>query len=160
MQVTSLLLESHSTKGLGDGVDRLAQAHVGGGGLFRERLLVGNVDGDADEMRARLARVLDEFGSGAQPDPLAGGVLDPKLVIDGFRLRGEHHRRDMREIAVAGMQHGVEFVDRKTATLRFAPKYFMHRVGPIRFDPALCPSPKGRSGRSTAPSPAGGEFGR
>ena len=63
-------------------------------------LLFGDVDRDADEMRAGARVILDELGAGAQPDPFARGVADAEFVIHrlllGARAPSWRSRRDCR----------------------------------------------------------------
>ena len=56
--MTSWLSASQRTKASDTDLDRVAQAHVGGGGALGERFLFGDVDGDADEMGRRSGRSL------------------------------------------------------------------------------------------------------
>ena len=91
-------------EGLGDGLDRVAEADVGGLGALDQTHLLGDVDGDADEVR--LAGVaVDQLGAGAEPDPAAVGVAHAEHAVDrGFALvverLGERH-----EVAVVGVDH-------------------------------------------------------
>src|SRR5262249_22606405 len=68
-------------EGLRDGLDRVAQPQVGFHGLFREALLFGDVDGDADQVQAAVGR-LAQLAADPQPDPVAAGVLHAKALVD------------------------------------------------------------------------------
>ena len=73
-------------EGFGDGFERIAQAHVGGCRAFGEDFLLGRVDSDADEMSRGVWCLTDEFGAGAQPNPMAFRVAHAECVVDGLRL--------------------------------------------------------------------------
>ena len=69
-------------EGFRDGLDGVAQPHVGGHRLLDQVLLLGDVDGDADQMQAGLARLAHQFAAGAQPDPVAVGVAHAEGMVD------------------------------------------------------------------------------
>ena len=70
-------------EGLRDGLDGVAQAHIGGGGLLDQGLLLGDVDRDADQMQAGLAGLAHQLAARAQPDPFAAGMAHAEVVVDG-----------------------------------------------------------------------------
>ena len=72
---------------LGDGLDGVAQPHVGGHRLLHQALLFGNVDRDADQMQARLAGLPHQLAARAQPDPMAVRVAHAEGVVDGSGRR-------------------------------------------------------------------------
>jgi hypothetical protein len=94
-------------EGLRNRLDGIAQAHVGGFGLLGEQLLVGDVDGDADEMRAFVRSMLHELGARPQPDIFATAVADAEGVVNAIGLGGCQHFRHGREVAVLRMDEGV-----------------------------------------------------
>ena len=111
---SSWKFELHSTsrfsrvpqhEGFRDGLDRVAQAHVGLDGALDEILLLGDVDGDADEMRPGSPGWLRELAARPQPHPMAVGVAHAEIVIDrrcvwrrqaGRQARRDRCRRDGR----------------------------------------------------------------
>ena len=64
------------------GLDGVAKPQVGRRGAFDQALLLGNVDGDADEMQARFAVLARQFATDPQPQPPAVGVPHAEGVID------------------------------------------------------------------------------
>ena len=77
-------------EGFRNGLDGVAQTHVGGHRLFDQDLLLGDVDGDADQMLSGFALLAHQLTTSAQPDPVAVGVAHAEGVIDGGR---SWHRR-------------------------------------------------------------------
>ena len=90
-------------EGFRDGLDGVAQAHVGGGGLLDQRLLLGDVDGDADQVQARLAGLAHQLAARAQPDPVAVGVAHAEVVVDGVGLGVGELGGELVELDVVGM---------------------------------------------------------
>ncbi len=70
-------------EGFRNGLDGVAQAHVGSDGLFNQALLLGDVDGDTDQMQTRFALLADQFAACTQPDPMAIGMAHAEGVVDG-----------------------------------------------------------------------------
>ena len=77
-------------EGLRNGLDGIAQPHVRRRGLFRHRLLLGDVDGDAEQMEpglVGLARDLGGYARAAAPQwpaawrSLRKGAVDPDWVL-------------------------------------------------------------------------------
>ncbi len=73
-------------EGFRNGLDGVAQAQVGGDGLFHQVFLLGNIDRDADQMQTRLARLAHQLAARAQPHPVAVGVAHAEGVIDDGHL--------------------------------------------------------------------------
>ena len=69
-------------EGFGDGLDGVTQAQIGLDRALDQCLLLGDVDGDPDQMRSAVAGLLDQLAAGAQPYPVAVGVAHPEGVVD------------------------------------------------------------------------------
>ena len=108
-------------EGLGHGFERVAQAHIGSRGPLGEDFLLRRIDGDADEMGRRVGRFVDEFGAGAQPDPMTFRVAHAERVVDGLGVRGGEHFRDLTEIAVMRVDEGIDFAKGEKARSAFMP---------------------------------------
>ena len=93
-------------EGFRDGLDGVAQPQIGGGGALDQVLLLGDVDGDADQMQAGFAVLARQFAAHAQPQPAAVGVPHAEGVIDRLQLgvgqlRGQLRRDRCRPDAPA-----------------------------------------------------------
>ncbi len=72
-----------------DCFDGIAQPQVRRDGALDQMLLFGDIDGDADQMRPGIPRLMGQFAARAQPHPMAVGMAHAERVIDGagFRFR-------------------------------------------------------------------------
>ena len=98
-------------EGFRDGLDRIAQPQVGLHGLLGEALLLGDVDGDADQVQAAVGRGLAEFAAHAQPDPVAAGVLHAEALVDVVDLAGDHLVGDREQVDVVGFHQRVDLAE-------------------------------------------------
>ncbi len=104
-------------EGFRDGLDGVAQAHVGGDRLLDQVLLLGDVDRDADQMQARLARLAHQLAARAQPHPVAVGVAHAEGVIDGGRLGIGEFGRELVEPQVVRMDQRADVAERQQVVL-------------------------------------------
>ena len=74
-------------KGLGDGLDGIAQPQIRLDRSLDQCLLLGDVDGNPDQMWTSVARLLHQLAAGAQPHPVAVGVAHAEGVVDQRRGR-------------------------------------------------------------------------
>ena len=121
-------------EGFRDGLDRVAQPQVGLHGLLGEALLLGDVDGDADQVQAAVGRGLAEFAAHAQPDPVAAGVLHAEALVDVVDLAGDHLVGDREQVDVVGFHQRVDFAEGEEVVAGFEPEHGEHRLRPE--DPA------------------------
>ena len=117
-------------EGFRDGLDGVAQAHVGGGGPLDQRLLLGDVDRDADQMHAGLAGLLHQLAARAQPDPFAAGVVHAELVVDGAGLGVGELGRDLVELDVVGMHQLADLAEGHQVVAGLQAEDREHRVRP------------------------------
>ena len=68
-------------EGFVDVLDRRAQAQVGGFRAQCQMALLGDVDGDADELDLRRVAIHD-LRAGAHPDPMAVGMAHAEDLVD------------------------------------------------------------------------------
>ena len=120
VQLLEIRIAQHQTivgiphhEGFRDGLDGVAQPHVGGHGLLHQVLLLGDVDGDADHMQARLVRLAHQLAARAQPDPVAVGVTHAEGAIDGGRRRFGEFGREIVEMHVVRMGEGADVAERQ-----------------------------------------------
>ena len=103
---------------------------IGRGGALDQRLLLGDVDRDADQVHARIAGLLHQLAAGAQPDPFAAGVQHAELVVDRPGLGVGELRRDLVEPDVVGMHQAAHFAERHQVVARRDAQDREHRMRP------------------------------
>jgi len=134
-------------EGFGNGLDRVAQAQVGGGAALGEADMFGDVHGDADEMGRALAALMNHLGAGAQPDPFAVGVAHPEGLVDrSHALRGQL-LGDLAEIAVVGVHEFAEVAEREEFARPGHGEHVVHGIRPIDAAGGEVPVPQSRSAR-------------
>ena len=134
-------------EGLRDGLDRVAQAQIGLDGLLDQRLLLGDVDGDADQVRRGLARLLHQLAARAQPHPVAVGVAHAEGVVDRRGLGFGELCGKLIEMQVLRMDQRIDLAEAQQLVLRLEPQDREHRMRPEDAAARRAPSPTGRSGR-------------
>ena len=117
-------------EGLGDGLDGVAQAKVGLDGLFGEALLLGDVDGNADQVQAAVARALAQFAAHAQPDPVAAGVLHAEGLVDMVDFAGDEPVGDGEQIDVVALHQRVDLAEGEEVAAGLEPEHGEHRMRP------------------------------
>ena len=138
MQLLEIRIAQHQAvigipqhEGLRDGLDGVAQAHVGGHRLFDQVLLLGDVDRDADQMQARLARLVHQLATGAQPHPVAVGVAHAESVIDGGGVGFGEFGGEIVEQQVVGVGQRAHVVERQQVVFGLQPENVEHRLRPV-----------------------------
>ena len=77
-----------------------------------QRLLLGDVDRDADQVRPGVAGLLHQLAARAQPDPVAVGVAHAEGVVDrACVLASASCARELVEIDVVGMDERVDLAE-------------------------------------------------
>ena len=134
-------------EGFRDGLDRVAQPQIRFHGPLGETLLLGDVDGDADQVHAAAAGGLTELAAHAQPDPVAVGVLHAEALVDVVDLAGDQLVGNVEQVDVVGFHQRVDFAEGEEVVAGIQPEQGEHRLRPE--DPAArqIPVPQGRSGR-------------
>ena len=117
-------------EGFRNGLDSVAQTHVGGGRLFHQVLLLGDVDGDADQMRAGLARLAHQLAARTQPHPMAVRMAHAEGLVDGGgagigKLGGELVKLD-----VVGMHQRADVAEGQQVVLGLESDDVEHRLRP------------------------------
>ena len=134
-------------EGFRDGLDGVAQADVGGGGLLDQRLLLGDVDRDADQVQAGLAGLLHQLAARAQPDPFAAGVMHAEFVVDGAGLGVGKLGGELVELDVVGMHQLADFAEGHQVVARSTGRGSRTSNATRRCGRGRGPSPTARSGR-------------
>ena len=137
MQLLKIRIAQHQAivgipqyEGFRDGLDGVAQPHVGGDSFLDQVLLLGDVDGDADQMQARLAGLAHQLAARAQPYPVAVGVAHAEGVIDCGRSRIGEFGRELVEPHVVRMHQRIDIAERQQIVLGLEPEDFEHRLRP------------------------------
>ena len=98
-------------EGFGYGLDGVAQPQICRRGLFDQALLLGNVDGDADEMQAGFAFLARQFAARPQPQPSAVGVTHAESVVDRLQLAVRQLPGQLVEVDVAVVHQRVQLAE-------------------------------------------------
>ena len=98
-------------EGFGDGLDGVAQPQVRLDRALDQGLLLGDVDRDADQVRARLAGLLHQLAARAQPHPVAVGVAHAEGVVDEGGLGVGELGGELVEMDVLGMDEGIDLAE-------------------------------------------------
>ena len=121
-------------EGFRNGLDRVAQPQIGFHGLLGEALLLGDVDGDADQVHAAVGGGLAELAAHAQPDPVAVGVLHAEGLVDVVDLAGDQLVGDVEQVDVVGFHQRVDLAEGEEVVAGIEPEHGEHRLRPE--DPA------------------------
>ena len=113
-----------------DGLDRIAQPHVGGGGLLHQRLLLGDVDGDADQVQPRFAVLPRQFAARPQPQPAPVGVAHAEGMVDRLHVAARKLPGKIVEVDVAFMHQRVDFAEIEQFVFRRQAENVEHRARP------------------------------
>jgi hypothetical protein len=125
---TVLRIPQH--EGFRDGLDRVAQANVGRHRLLHQLLLLGHIDGDADEVQARLIGVARDLAARPQPHPLAVRMAHAEIMIDRLGLTVGELGRNLVELDVVRMDERVDLAERQQFVARVEPENREHRMRP------------------------------
>ncbi len=117
-------------EGFRNGLDGVAQPDVRRGGPLDQRLLLGDIDRDADQVHARLAGLLHQLAARAQPDPFAAGVMHAEVVVDGAGLGIGELGRDLVELDVVGMHELADLAEGHQIVARRQAQDREHRMRP------------------------------
>ena len=134
-------------EGFRDGLDGVAQAEIGGGGPLDQRLLLGDVDRDADQVQAGLAGLAHQLAARPQPDPFAAGVVHAEVVVDGAGLGVGELGGDLVELDVVGMHQLADLAEGHQVVARLQARGSRTSNATRRCGRARGPSPTARSGR-------------
>ncbi len=115
---------------LGNRLDRVAQALVGGRRQLRLAPALGDVEGDADEACGAGFFVLDDFRPLAQPHPAPVGRAHPKLDVHAVAAPIYGGPRDRLQAFVLRMHPGLQVGDRPMAGTLAEFEHVEHRGRP------------------------------
>ena len=117
-------------EGFRNGLDGVAQAQIGGHRLLHQVLLLGDVDGDADQMRPRLARLAHQLATRAQPHPMAAGVAHAERVVEECHLGIDEFGGELIKLHIVGMHEAAHVAERHEIVLALQPEDLEHRLRP------------------------------
>ena len=117
-------------EGFRDRLDRVAQTQVGGDRLLHQGLLLGDVDGDADQMRPRFARLAHQLAARAQPNPVAVGMTHAEGVVDESQFRVDELGGELVELHVVRMHQSADVAKGQQVVLALQPEDIEHRLRP------------------------------
>ncbi len=126
-------------EGLGDGLDRVAQPQVGFHSLLGEALLLGDVDGDTDQMQAAVGSRLAQFAAHAQPDPVTVGVLHAEGLVDVLDFTGDQPVGNREQVDVVGFHQRIDLAEGEEVVAGVQTQHGEHRLRPE--DPAALEVP-------------------
>ena len=112
------------------GLDGVAQPQIRGHRLLHQAFLLGNVDGDADQVQSGFAFLARQFAARPQPHPAAVGVTHAKGVIERGHLGVGELRGQIVEIDVVGMHQRVDFAEGEQIVLLRQAQNVEHRMRP------------------------------
>ena len=95
-----------------------------------QRLLLGNVDRNADQMRLGFAGLLDEFAARAQPHPVAIGVPHAEGMVDEAGLGVGKLGGKIVELQIVGMNQGIDLAEAEQVSARLQPQDREHGMRP------------------------------
>jgi len=110
--------------------------------LRGDLLVLGDVDGDADEVRAGLVVVPGDLGAGAQPDPVAVGVAEAEFGIDHRGVAVDQAVGELVEVGVLGVHQLDQLAEGEQAGPAIEAQQVVHRVGPEDLAAAEVPVPE------------------
>ena len=128
-------------EGLGDGLDRVAEADVGGLRTLDQPHLLGHVDGDADEVRLAAVAV-DQLGAGAEPDPAAVGMAHAEHAVDGRLALVVEGLGKRHQVAVVGMDEAGDLAEAEQVVALVLADDLEHRARPEHAAPCKVPVPQ------------------
>jgi hypothetical protein len=122
-------------EGFGDGFDGVAQPKVGFHGFLGKALLLGDVDGDADQMQpavvaAFIVDPLAELATHPQPDPVAVGMLHPEGLVDVVDFCRDQLVGDGEQVDVVGFHQRIDLAESEKVAAAVEPEHREHRLRP------------------------------
>jgi len=129
-------------EGFRDGFDGVAQPQIGFDGFLGKTLLLGDVDGDPDQMRAVAAGALAEFAADAQPDPVAAAMTHAEGLVDVIDLARHQPVGDLEQVDVVGHHQRIDFAECQKVAAAFQPQDREHRLRPENASTRQVPVPQ------------------
>jgi hypothetical protein len=97
---------------------------------FDQGFLLGDVDGDADQVRTAFAVLARQLAACAQPQPAAVGMTHAKRMVDRLHLGVGHLGGDLVEIDVVLVYQRIDLAEGEQVVLRLQAEDIEHRVRP------------------------------
>ena len=92
--------------------------------------MLGDVDGNADQVQAGLAGALAQFAADAQPDPVAVDMLHAKGLIDVLEFAGNQPVGDREQVDIVGLHQRVDVAECQKVVAAFETEQREHRLRP------------------------------
>jgi hypothetical protein len=115
-------------EGFGNGLDRVAQAQIGFHGPLGKALLLGDVDGDPDQVNAGVGRAAGLFAADAEPDPVAVDMLHAEGLVDVVDLLGDELVGDLEQVDVVGLHQRVDLAEGEELVAAVEAEHRKHRL--------------------------------
>ena len=103
--------------------------------------LLGDVDGDADQLDLRRFRV-DHLRPCAHPHPLSVGVAHPEHLVDVVDLACDDPVGELEQVAVLGMDDPVDLAERQHRVAGLIAQHVVHRTRPVHLAAHHVPVPQ------------------
>ena len=103
--------------------------------------LLGDVDGDADQLDLRRLGV-DDLGADAHPDPLADGVPHAEHLVDLVDLARHDLVGEVEQVAVLGVDDLGDLAERQHAVAGLVAQHVVHRARPVHLAAHHVPVPQ------------------
>ncbi len=103
--------------------------------------LLGDVDGDADQLDFRCLRIHD-LGTSAHPHPLAIGMPHPEHLVDVVDLAGDNSVGELEQVAVLGMDDLVDLAEGQHRVTGLVAQHVIHRARPVHLAAHHVPVPQ------------------
>src|SRR5262249_26457936 len=117
-------------EGLGNGFDGVAQPQVGLDGLLGKALLLGDVDGNPDQVQPAFVGAATEFAADPQPDPVPAGMLHAEGLVDVIEVAGDEPIGNGKQVNVVGLHQGVDLAEGQEVAARVEAEHREHRLRP------------------------------
>ena len=115
---------------LRDRLDGVAQAQIGLDRALDQGLLLGDVDRDADQVRAAVAGLVHQLAARAQPHPVAAGMAHAEVVVDRVGLGVGQLARELVEMDVLRVHELVDLAEAQQLVARLEPQDREHGMRP------------------------------
>src|SRR6516162_6490249 len=115
---------------LRDRLDSVTQSQIRFDRFLHKRLLLGDVDRDADQVWASIPGLMHEFATRAQPYPISVRMAHAERVVDQCGFRIDQVPGEFVEVDIVGMDQGIDLAEAQQRVARLLAEDGKHRVRP------------------------------